>query len=182
MEICINRYFPVKMNRSPACRPASCAGYPSITSVSTGRSKPTLATRISENAMAIIKLKTGPAATMETRCSTVLLLKLRESSLASSSPSIMHAPPNGSSFKEYFVSPLVNPTNVGPSPRQNSLTRTSLCFASRKCPSSWNKIIILKIINASKMFNLPPAFYPFINGMFCFQYLLQCRLPDIWTV
>ena len=85
---------------------------------------------------AMIKLKNGPAKTTLMRAHTDLLLNALSSPELSSSPSMIQAPPNGSSFMEYFVSPRCTPKRVGPSPRQNSLTFMPFALASQKCPSS----------------------------------------------
>jgi len=84
----------------------------------------------------MIKLKIGPAATTLILAQTDLLLNALLSWLSESSPSIMQAPPNGSSLMEYFVSPFWIPKSVGPNPSENSLTRIPFAFASKKCPSS----------------------------------------------
>ena len=110
--------------------------YPSITPVSTGLSYPMQLIRINAHTNAIMKLKNGPAKTTLIRAQTDFLPKARSSEDSSSSPSIIHAPPNGSSLMEYFVSPFVKPTIAGPSPSENSFTLIPFAFASQKCPSS----------------------------------------------
>ncbi len=67
---------------------------------------------------------------------TPLLLKAFLSSLSSSSPTIIHDPPKGSSFKEYFVPPFSKEYSLGPIPRENSVTPTPFFFANKKCPNS----------------------------------------------
>lgn len=101
-----------------------------------GLSYPAKANKITANTKAIIKLNTGPAATTLILAQTDFAPKDLTSWLSESSPSIIHAPPKGSSLMEYFVSPFVIPTSVGPMPRQNSLTRIPALLANRKCPSS----------------------------------------------
>ncbi|CDD41427.1 unknown [Clostridium sp. CAG:299] len=81
-----------------------------------------------------------------------------KSSGSSSSPSIMQEPPNGRSFSEYLVSPLLKLISLGPIPRENSRTQILPSFANRKWPNSWNKIISPNTRTAaSKLNNLPPA-------------------------
>ena len=53
-----------------------------------------------------------------------------------SSPSIIHATPNGISFRQYSVSPFFIPKSLGPKPIENSTTATPLAFATIKCPNS----------------------------------------------
>ena len=137
-----------------------------------GTSIPMHEIRINAKINAMIKLNTGPAATTLIRAQTDLFPNAPASSLSPSSPSIIHAPPNGRSLIEYFVSPFCTPNKVGPKPRQNSLTLTPFFFASKKCPSSWNKMITLKIIIAITNFKLPPALYIFIYCLFCIKNLL----------
>ena len=121
-----------------------------MTPLMTGLSYPVHATKMMAQTNAIIKLNTGPAATTEILAPTDLLWKESSALLSPSSPSIIQAPPKGSNLMEYLVSPFVKPTSVGPNPMQNSLTRIPARFANRKCPSSWNRIMMLKI-NIAKM-------------------------------
>ena len=84
-----------------------------------------------------MKLKIGPATTVEIRPQTLAFRK--EPSLVSpslvispSSPSNMQAPPMGKIFSEYFVPPFWNEQMVGPMPTANSTTWMPLAFANRK--------------------------------------------------
>jgi len=63
-----------------------------------------------------------------------------------SSPSNIHAPPMGSSFREYLTPPLMKEKSVGPMPTENSTTRIPFLLPIKKCPSSWEITTILKII------------------------------------
>ncbi len=130
-------FFPfIRMIVSPSRSPASAAGYPSVTPETTGLSYPII--RISTTAIrnARIKLNTGPAAITLILAHTDLLLKFPGASEASSSSPIMHNPPIGRSFRQYFV-PLYSFENrFGPMPRANSSTSMPFFLASAKCPSS----------------------------------------------
>ena len=160
---------------SPALSPAASAGAPLWTDVTNGLSNPDTAIIIIESTNASIKLKNGPANTIDILAYTFFLQNALSDSTTSSSPSIMHEPPNGRIFIEYFVlcshpsvvsqtfedaknliliplSVLTSVINLGPIPSENSVTSTPLNLASRKCPNSCIITITLKIKRAITIF------------------------------
>src|SRR5699024_4526335 len=143
---------------------------------------PTEPSMITERMTATIKLNTGPAATTELLPHTGARLKVPgTSSSAVSSPSMAQEPPMGKSFREYLVPPLTVLSNLGPIPRENSVTMIPFFFARRKWPSSCIRIIALNIITAITNFNSPPAFNPPVCLLLCCQDLLQIRMRCLFV-
>ena len=122
-----------------------------------------------------MKLKNGPANTIENLAHFPFTLNEFSASFISSSPTIAHEPPIGSSFHEYFVHscqsgllskyfcehknlkinpffPFATVIILGPIPTENSGTPTPFFFARRKCPSSCITTITVNINNATNIF------------------------------
>ena len=110
-----------------------------------------------------MKLNIGPAATTLILPHTGAPEKLPGWVSSRSSPSIAQDPPNGRSFSEYRVPPQDLLRSLGPIPSENSVTTIPFFFASRKWPSSWNKIMALNMISAIKIFNLTPSLQTIVN-------------------
>ena len=126
---------------------------------------------------AMIKLKTGPAATTAILAHTDFELNDPGiTSSAVSSPSIMQAPPRGSSLNVYSVSPRRTPKSFGPMPTANSSTTIPFFFATIKCPNSWNMTMMPNTRSATISFNLPPAFYITIGPLFSLKYIFKRRM------
>ena len=79
------------------------------------------------------------------RAHTDLLLKLEGESVASSSSPMAQYPPMGRMRTAYRVPWYSFVKIAGPIPTENSCTSIWFSFARVKCPSSWKKMIKLKI-------------------------------------
>src|SRR2546426_1149114 len=140
---------------SPPRNPACCAGHGTlwplstqsvsscpmrlVTPLGTPRTSASPDSRISASS----KFISGPAARTAMRCHTDLARNVCGPPLSSSSsPASLTYPPNGTRLMAYTVSPRVTPTSFGPNPTANACTVMPTRLATRKCPSSWAKIMM----------------------------------------